>query len=122
MSTCPITIDKGQTLIAAHASMRVHSIRHSPVLKPGSLVGIVSQCDLYVLDTLRDVDLKPVTVEAMTIAPSKVSPDAPLAEVARHMAFHRLGSAVVVDAQGRLVGLFTTTDALTVLADMVDGS
>lgn len=58
----------------------------------------------------------------MTAEPFRVSPDAPLAKVARHMALYRLGSAVVVDAQDRIVGLFTATDALTVLADMVDGS
>jgi acetoin utilization protein AcuB len=93
------------------------------VLERGSLVGLASQRDLHLIETLRDVDPAQVTVEeAMTVEPFQVPPDTPLAEMARHMALHRLGSAVVVDAQDRIVGLFTATDALAVLADMLDGS
>jgi CBS domain-containing protein len=37
--------------------------------------------------------------------------------VARAMADHKYGCAVVTDGRGHLLGLFTTTDALRLLAD-----
>jgi acetoin utilization protein AcuB len=48
-----------------------------------------------------------------------VSPDAPLVEVAREMAEHKYGSAVVVEGP-KVVGVFTTTDALRALVALED--
>jgi acetoin utilization protein AcuB len=58
--------------------------------------------------------------EAMTPEPYSVTPDAPLWEVAKHMAREKFGCAVVTDEGGAVVGLFTTTDALNVLADVTE--
>ena len=52
--------------------------------------------------------------EAMTADPYIVEPEEPLTSVVAHMAEHKVGSAVVAH-YGRLLGLFTTTDALRVL-------
>jgi acetoin utilization protein AcuB len=77
---------------------------------------MVSQRDLYLLETLRGVDAACDTVaEAMSNEPYTTSPDAPLDDVAREMAEHRYGAAVVV-ADARVVGVFTTIDALRALA------
>jgi CBS domain-containing protein len=54
----------------------------------------------------------------MTPEPYSVTPDAPLWEVAKHMAREKFGCAVITDDGGAVVGLFTTTDALHVLADL----
>src|SRR5690606_1318822 len=67
MTQSPHTIGRDQTLAAAHRVMREHGIRHLPVLEGGKLVGIVSQRDLHLLETLDDVDPEQVEVsEAMT--------------------------------------------------------
>lgn len=109
-----------QPLSAAHELMRQHDIRHLPVLRGGKLVGLVSQRDLHLVETLRDVDPKAVPVdEAMTHDVFTTSPHAPLGHVAREMAQRKLGSAVVVDG-GRVVGVLTTVDALHALADLLD--
>lgn len=119
MTTTPQTIGQDQTLAVAHKLMRENHIRHLPVLKGGKLVGVLSDRDLALIETLRDVDPTRVTVEdAMTQAPYTVSPDSGLDEVVSTMAEHRYGSAMVMD-NGKIVGVFTTVDALTALAELL---
>jgi acetoin utilization protein AcuB len=119
MTSQPITIGRKQSLATAHHLMRANGVRHLPVLEHGDLVGILSQRDLFFLETMRGVDLDVDTVEdAMSGETYSVSPDAPLAGVARHMARKRYGCAVVIE-RGRVAGIFTATDALRILADVV---
>jgi acetoin utilization protein AcuB len=119
MTLSPQVISSGHTLAQAHQVMRERKIRHLPVVDDGRLVGVVSQRDLYLLQTLRGLDPATETVEeAMSREPFAVRPDAPLDEVALAMAEHKYGSAVVVD-QGVVVGLFTTVDALRALAALL---
>lgn len=117
MTKSPYTIGRDQTLDRASEVMRANGIRHLPVLEGGELLGILSNRDVYLIETLQDVDPAKVTVEeAMSAEPYAVAPDTPLAEVVSTMAKHRYGAAVVM--QGRdVVGIFTTVDALQVLAE-----
>lgn len=117
MTPSPHTIGKDQTLERASVVMRTHDIRHLPVLEGGKLLGILSNRDVYLIETLQDVDPAKVTVEeAMSAEPYAVAPDTPLADVVREMIAHKYGAAVVM--QGReVVGIFTTIDALRALAD-----
>jgi acetoin utilization protein AcuB len=116
MSQNPHTIGQEQPLSVAHEVMRQHNVRHLPVLEGGKLVGVLSQRDLHLIETLRDVDPATTTVdEAMTGDVYVTGPEAPLEEVASHMAEHKYGSTVVVD-RGKVIGLFTTVDALTALS------
>jgi acetoin utilization protein AcuB len=119
MTLAPFVVGSRCTLAEAHQRMRERRIRHLPVVDDGRLVGIVSQRDLYLLETLRSVDATSETVaEAMTPDPFTASPDAPLDEVARRMAEHRYGSAVIVE-DGKVIGVFTTVDALQALATVL---
>jgi CBS domain-containing protein len=56
----------------------------------------------------------------MSRDPYTTTPSAPLEEVARDMADRKYGSAVVVD-HGKVVGLFTTVDALRALVVLLRG-
>ena len=121
MTPTPLTIGADQMLSQAHEMMREHGIRHLPVLVGGRLEGILSDRDLSLVETLRDVEPSKVTVEeAMTAVVYTVAPDAPLDEVAAHMAEHRLGSAVVLRG-GKVAGVFTAVDGLRALADVLHG-
>lgn len=118
MTVSPLAIGSDRTLADAHRLMRDHGIRHLPVVDAGALVGVVSQRDLYLAETLKGVDPATDTVrEAMTAEPYAVPPDAPLDEVAAVMADRRLGSALVVD-RGSVIGIFTTVDALRALSEL----
>lgn len=121
MTTCPHSIGADQTLDRAHTMMREHHFRHLPVLAGGNLVGIVTDRDLRLVETLKDVDPSKVTVEeAMSPVPYTVSPEAPLDEVVAEMAKHKYGSAVVVQ-NGKVVGVFTTVDVCLAFAELLHG-
>jgi len=119
MTRSPRTIRPGQTLAQAHRLMRRNQIRHLPVLDRGKLVGIVSQRDLALIESLPDVNPAEVPVEdAMVGKVYVVAPGTPLGEVAAEMAQRKLGAAVVA-VDGRVVGVFTATDACRVLARLM---
>jgi len=119
MTPTPHTISTRQTLAEAHQAMRERGVRHLPVVVDGKVVGVVSQRDLYLLETLRGVDVgRELVEEAMSDEPFVVAPDASLDEVAESMANSKHGSALVVDG-AMLVGIFTSTDALRALVTLV---
>lgn len=119
MSGLPYTIWEGATLDVAHRLMNVHGIRHLPVLRDGRLVGILSQRDLHLVETLKDVDPAEATVgEAMSTDVYTAGPRASLRRVAAVMAERKLGCTVVV-SRDRVVGMFTTVDALHALESLL---
>ena len=120
MTPSPYSVGQEQSLAQAHRLMRDHHIRHLPVLHGGRLVGVLSDRDLHLIETLRDVDPDKVTVEeAMSPTVYAVSPRAGLDEVVRELAAHKYGCAVVED-NGKLVGVFTTVDAMRAFADLLE--
>jgi acetoin utilization protein AcuB len=122
MSPCVHTIGKGQTMATAHAMMRKWKIRHLPVLDAGRVVGLLSIRDLHLVETLSDVDPTKVPVEdAMSAEPYTIAPEADLRTVAVEMATRRLGSVLVVN-RDKVVGIFTTVDALRALFELLDES
>jgi len=120
MTPSPYSIGKEQSLAQAHHLMRAHQIRHLPVLSAGKLVGVVSDRDLHLIETLRDVDPGHVTIEeAMSPLVYTVTPKVSLAEVVREMAQHKYGCAIVEDS-GKVVGVFTTVDAMRAFVDLLE--
>jgi acetoin utilization protein AcuB len=113
------TIGSRSPLTEAHRIMNEHAVRHLPVLEGGKLVGVVSMRDLHLVETLKGVDPKEVTVdEAMSQDAYTVPPGTELIEVARTMAMHKYGSAVVA-RDGTVEGIFTTVDALRALESVL---
>jgi acetoin utilization protein AcuB len=116
MTPSPHTIGHDQKLSRAHEVMRTHKLRHLPVLDAGKLVGVLSQRDLYFVEAISGVEQSLESVgEAMTSEVYIVAPGDLVADVAREMSEHKYGCAVVVD-RGHVVGIFTATDALALLA------
>lgn len=110
------TIGDDQTMLMAHRLMRQGRVHHLPVLHQGRLVGILSDRDLNLLESLSDVDPKLVVVsEAMVAEPYAVAPHTPLAEVAKTLSEKHLTCAVVCEGH-KVVGIFTTMDACFALA------
>ena len=116
MSLSPYTVHRDLPLTAAHRLMHEQDIRHLPVVDRGHLIGVVSERDVRLLGNLRDVDLGRMTVEdAMKSDIFVVRPTANVQEVAYEMATRKLGTAIVVDPNKIVVGVFTTADAMEAL-------
>ena len=120
MTQQPWTIRNDARMSQAHELMRAHRIRHLPVLEGGKLVGIVSDRDLHLIETLADSDPDEVTVEeAMTEEVYAVGLEDPVDAVVERMAAHKYGCAIIVNRRGAVEGIFTTIDAMHVLADVL---
>jgi len=118
MTPSPVTIGQEQTIEHAAKVMREHHIRHLPVLHGGRVVGLLSERDVALVETLKDVDPRKVTVEdAMTQSPYTTAPDTGIDRVAAEMAEHKYGAAIVVQ-NNHVVGVFTTVDACRTLAEV----
>ena len=116
MTPMPHTIGAEQTIAYAQSMMAEHGVQHLPVLHGGRLHGIVSVRDLALAARLSDVDPDTTPVEdVMSPESYTVPPNTPLKDVVHEMASHHYGSALVVEGT-KVVGIFTATDAVRVLA------
>jgi acetoin utilization protein AcuB len=112
MTTLPHTIGSDQSLAKAGEMMSKFRVRHLPVLEGGKLVGIVTDRDLKLVESFKDVDAREVSVaEAYSPDPYIATPESSLSEVCAEMAAHKYGCALVCDNH-KLVGIFTWVDAL----------
>jgi acetoin utilization protein AcuB len=120
MTPSPFTIGPEGSLAAARELMVGHDVRHLPVLAAGHLVGLLSERDLLLVESLPGVNPGAVRVEeAMVQDVFRVAPDAPIAEVVGTMIDRKLGSAVVMEGE-HVVGVFTTMDALATLHELLE--
>lgn len=120
MTAAPETIAADLTLAQARERMFQLQARHLPVVENDALVGILSDRDIALVEAVfGDLSRTPVR-QAMTPQPFTCGPAAHLHAVAAEMAANKYGSAIVVDRDhpGRVLGLFTTTDALRALAEL----
>lgn len=119
MTPSPHSVGREQSLAIAHELMDKYEIYHLPVLHGGTLVGLVSLRDLRLAEALPDVDPARVLVEeAMTEDVYSVVPGADLADVVETLAERKLGCAVVM-AGSKIVGVFSTSDALRALSHVL---
>lgn len=120
MSTEVVTIGPRQTLAEAHRIMNAEGVRHLPVVEGGRLLGLLTQRDLHLVETLDAVEPDEVLIEEVMVREVyAVEPDAPLPGVLREMERRRLGSAVVLEGD-RPVGIFTASDAIRALRSMLE--
>jgi acetoin utilization protein AcuB len=119
MTRSPRTVAPQDTLAEAQRLMRDRRIRHLPVLEEGLLRGVLSQRDIYLMETLQGVDPLDVAVgEALRADVPTVSPGAALETVVARMWQEKHGAVVVVEER-RLLGIFTRSDALRALVELL---
>ena len=120
MTPSPHTIARTRPMSAARHIMREHDVRHLPVLDGGRIVGIVSQRDLLLIESIPGINPTNVSVEeAMVQDVFTASPDTPIGEVIETMIERKLGSAIITEGE-KVVGVFTTIDALQALHQLLE--
>ena len=123
MTPFPHSIDIDAPLTQARRMMREGHFRHLPVTSGGNLVGIVTDRDIKLSlgADFGNPDERELTVhEAYIDKPCVVPASTPVATVARTMAEHHIGSAIITK-NDKLVGIFTVTDACRALAEILEG-
>jgi acetoin utilization protein AcuB len=119
MTPTPHTIGPTRSLAAARKIMVANQVRHLPVLDGGRIVGLLSERDLFLVESLPGVNPTDVRVEeAMVQNVFTVAPDAPIGDVVATMIERKLGSTVISEGE-QVVGVFTTIDALQALAELL---
>lgn len=124
MTALPRSIGIDARVLEARELMTEHDIRHLPVTDDGRLVGVVTQRDIaLVLDPALDVPFhEELRVRTVCLLDAYVvEPETPLDAVVAEMARRRIGSALVARS-GRLLGIFTATDACRLFATALRGS
>lgn len=120
MTTVPHTVGSDVSLAKAEKMMGELRVRHMPVLEGGKLVGILTDRDIKLVESFKDIDPEKVSVkEAYSEHIYSVSPKASLEEVCKEMAAHKYSSVLVVDNH-KLVGIFTWVDALNAMSELMN--
>jgi acetoin utilization protein AcuB len=118
----PITANEDMTIDDLRHLMEKHGIRHLPVLRGDTVVGVISDRDVRLVSGLTFAEkLQVQAADIMATDPLTVSATAPLDEVAYAMSEKKVGSVIVNDEDGRFLGIFTATDALNALIEIVRG-
>jgi acetoin utilization protein AcuB len=103
--------------------MQHETIRHLPVVRAGTLLGILSDRDLLLrAERTAQGDVifpKLSAVDAMTPSPITCAPNTEVSEVARTLIDRKIDALPVVSA-GKLLGLVTSTDLLALLVEQKD--
>lgn len=118
MTTDPITIDANASIEEAIQIMETSGVRHLPVLKDKYLVGVISDRDLA--KVIQDCSSEKILEvnEVMSPSPYTVSPEEEMKNVLQVMASNRLGSVIIKTHGDRVAGIFTSTDAVSLLAKL----
>jgi acetoin utilization protein AcuB len=114
MTRQPWSVQLDDSLAVARQMLVEREIHHLPVLEAGRVAGILNARD--VASAAQRIG---ATVEQVMSPAHLVTADTPLAGVLDEMAAQPLDAVVVVDEQGGVEGIFTASDAVRVLRDLV---
>lgn len=132
MTTEVITISPEAPVEEAYGLMKKHDIRRLPVVGlEGTLLGIVTdrdvrqvlipwrstirrgEKDFYYLAGDKDVE------DIMTREVITIGPEARVTEAARILHQHKFGGLPVVDQAGKVIGILTAVDLLSLLINKI---
>lgn len=100
--------------------MDKHGFRHLPVVENDKPVGIISARDLRLLKMIN-TDLHLKAKDLMVENPYCVPVGTSMETAAYEMSNMKIGSALVVDEEGKLDSIFTSVDGLNALVEILRG-
>lgn len=115
------------TLEGAKKTMEDNKIRHIPIVKGTELVGMLSLTDIYRIsyggNFSQEKDVDSAIFNSLNIAqvmkaePRTVTPQTTIKEVAEQLAVEEFHALPVVDENGKVEGIVTTTDLVKFLLE-----
>jgi acetoin utilization protein AcuB len=125
MTKNPITIEEDASVIEAIHLLKEKNVRRLPVVKKGRLSGLVTEKMLYGYMPAKATSLdqwelhyllsKTPVKAAMNPKPHTVKRETLVSEAAKLLHDRKLNGILVVDEEGELEGLLTTTNFLEAL-------
>lgn len=116
----PVTASEDMTIDELRDLMARHAIRHLPVVDGRKVVGIISERDVRLVSGLTVAEKLQVRAgDLMSREPVIVDARTSLEDVAQVMIEKKIGSVIVEDKEDGLLGIFTATDALNALIELI---
>ena len=116
----PIKVKSNEKLSDIWKLMQTQSIRHVLVEDQNNIVGIVSERDITTFSQSEDFSSY-VAQDVMSKDLLTASPETNLYDVALEMSEKKVGSTLVSDPGTDYLGIFTATDALNALVEVLRG-
>lgn len=116
MTADPIAIRDDAAASEAADLLDDSNVRHLPVLRGDTVVGILSSHDLARFRAIPDPAL--TVADLLTDEVIFLGPDAPVEQAIDLLVAYRINAVPVVDA-GKLVGIVTTVDLLELLRSVL---
>lgn len=115
----PVSVEETLSLDDLLQVMTQHGVRHLPVTRHGELVGVISDRDVRLFVAMPAAERLELTAgDIMTEAPIMIDADMPLEDAALLMSERKVGSLIVREGN-ELLGIFTATDALNALIEVL---
>ena len=122
-----VTITTQDDLVSAEELFKKHRIRHIPVVRGDTILGMLSYTDLMRISFADAIDEDEFEVDTMVYNMFSIEqvmvkdvvsvpPTATVKEVAQFLALKEFHALPVVD-EGKLVGIVTTTDLIRYLIE-----
>jgi len=129
MTADPETVHLGQPLSEVYVLLKDRTFHHVPVIEAGKPIGLVAASDiLRLVYDAEGSDERQLRIfldhqfniqDAMTEDVITMRVDEPLRTAAELLGDGTVHSVVVVDDEGTLAGIVTTTDLIRVLHDLL---
>ncbi|MFA5627555.1 MAG: CBS domain-containing protein [Thiohalomonadaceae bacterium] len=118
----PKTADENMLIDDVRQMMDEMGIRHLPITRGDTVVGVISDRDVRVLSGLSAEQRALVRAgDIMAADLVTVTVSMPLDRVAYIMSDKKVGSVIVMGDDDKFFGIFTVTDALNALIEIVRG-
>jgi len=115
----PVTVPSTTTMPDLIELMKNYEIRHIPVVDDEVAVGIISDRDVKMMMNIEGASALQAK-DFMHDNPFTVESGTSLEQVVLEMSKNKIGSAIV-NNEGNIVGIFTSTDALNALVEVLRG-